>query len=145
MLLLCIRKDCHTFAFWKSIFVRTVRWWRGCNGRALFPSGALGVCSEPCINRLNAYNCEHFPILNSIYGFTTKLNVVELLSRYTHYQGSNGRLNRVLSNHLVYGFHYTTICPFSTSKVQRISFSLIKKIAPHHNVFISMQCISPHS
>lgn len=74
-----------TFAFWKSIFVRTVRWWRGCNGRALFPSGALGVCSEPCINRLNAYNCEHFSILNSYYGcylylYTIRHNVVGVIS-----------------------------------------------------------------
>ena len=47
-----------TFAFWKSIFVLTVRWCKGCNGLALFPKGAFGDCSEPCIKRLNAYNCK---------------------------------------------------------------------------------------
>lgn len=44
------------FVFIKSIFVLTVLWWSGCNGRALLPSGALGVCSLPCISLRRTYN-----------------------------------------------------------------------------------------
>lgn len=43
----------------KSIFVRIVLWCNCCSGRALLPSGALGVCSDPCISLLKAYNWKH--------------------------------------------------------------------------------------
>lgn len=45
-----------TFDCLKSMFVRTVRWWRFWTGLALFPNGAFGVCSDPCISLRNAYN-----------------------------------------------------------------------------------------
>lgn len=46
-----------TSEFLKLIFVRIVLWWSGWTGRALFPSGAFGASSDPCINFLNEYNC----------------------------------------------------------------------------------------
>lgn len=46
-----------TSEFLKLIFVRIVLWWSGWTGRALFPRGAFGASSDPCINFLNEYNC----------------------------------------------------------------------------------------
>lgn len=45
-----------TFDCLKSIFVRTVRWWRFWTGLALFPNGAFGDSSGPCISLLSAYS-----------------------------------------------------------------------------------------
>ena len=45
-----------TSPFLKSIFVRTVRWCRGCSGLALLPRGAFGIVSGPCISFRSAYN-----------------------------------------------------------------------------------------
>lgn len=42
----------------KSMFVRTGRWWSGCGGLKLFPSGAFGWSLSPCINCRNARSCK---------------------------------------------------------------------------------------
>lgn len=60
-----------TFDCLKSMFVLIVRWLSFCTGLALLPSGAFGICSEPCINLLNAYSCKSHKFVK-IYSLATK-------------------------------------------------------------------------
>lgn len=54
------------------MFVLTVLWCRFCTGRALLPSGALGVLSEPCISRRSWYNWKETQISFSIGSYWGK-------------------------------------------------------------------------
>lgn len=49
----------------KSMFVRTGRWWSGCGGLKLFPSGAFGWSLSPCINCRNARSCKGMKWISS--------------------------------------------------------------------------------
>lgn len=56
----CIHNSIGRKVTWtlKSMFVRTGRWWSGCGGLKLFPSGAFGWSLSPCINCRNARSCK---------------------------------------------------------------------------------------
>ena len=63
----------------KLMLVLTVRWCRGWTGRALLPSGALGVSWEPCISWRRAYICENVSLFRIPHGVLAvclyKLNI----------------------------------------------------------------------
>lgn len=107
-----------TFDCLKSMFVRTVRWWRFWTGLALFPNGAFGVCSDPCINLRNAYN---YIVLKKKW----KKNQINL--KLTVKVFKNNWINIHQSTHLLFCYinrfiQYNPNCTFPASRMCRRSF-----------------------